>query len=73
MARATLKFALPEEQEDLDLALKARALQGLVDDILNKLREEYKYKNTTNSDYADKLRTEIYSTISELGLSHLFL
>lgn len=43
--KAILEFNLPEEQEELNYALKGHLYSIIIDDFDNELRKRYKYEN----------------------------
>jgi hypothetical protein len=59
---ATLRFTLPEEQEELTAALQAQAVRGVLSELDNWLRGELKYADPPEARAAalqearDKLR-----------------
>jgi len=64
--KATLEFN-DEEREQLQLAIDGWAWQSVVDDILNKIRDEQKYQDHETIGI-DELRTFVLEAISDRGL-----
>ena len=64
--KATLEFN-DEEREQLQLAIDGWAWQLVVEDILNKIRDEQKYQDHETIGI-DELRMFILETISDRGL-----
>ena len=66
MAKCTIEFNLPEEEEDLRIALQGRDIRLAISDFLNVyLRNKIKYEEITEEERA------IYSSIRDQFLESL--
>jgi len=66
MAEGILKFELPEEKEDFEVAVHATSIFLLLCDIEQVLRSEVKYKDNKQ---AEDVREMIYDKMVEHNLS----
>ena len=68
--KGILEFNLPEENDEFQTAVHAGDYRGIIEDILNKTRNDLKHGSLTKTtqDYLDKLRDEIYESLS--GIPH---
>jgi hypothetical protein len=71
MPIATLKFKLPEEQYEFDIAIKSNDTKRMLWDFSQQLRSWQKYGNdfTDLEDALDKIRTEFYRLINEHNIN----
>ena len=67
MPVATLKFKLPEEKDEFELAQQASSLSSKIEEFGNFLRSEYKYKDHTAevSKYLEEVRAKWFEVISD--------
>lgn len=70
MSKGILEFTLPEEQDEFNTAVHASEYRAIIEDILNKTRNDLKHGSLTKAtqDYLDKMRDEIYESLS--GIPH---
>lgn len=64
MPIGTLKFKLPEEREDFELAQKCHSLDMTITELDNYLRSKIKYGNLAEEQY--RIYQEIRDKLSEL-------
>lgn len=62
-----LKFKLPEEREEFEIACKSSAFQGAIQELDNKLRAKLKYCDLLERDYEiyDEIRSWLHSCLEE--------
>jgi hypothetical protein len=67
MSKAVITFTLPDEQEDLDLALKGYKFKFAMQDLDNYLRGMLKYQQlTTEQVYVyEKIRSKIHEILDK--------
>ena len=68
MPVVSIQFTMPEEQQDLDLALKAGKYQAALWDLDQWLRSYTKYQDKKTWLKADEVRTKLYELINERGI-----
>lgn len=65
-----LKFNLPEEQEEFDMAISAPKLACVISEMFNELRKVWKYSdNKKEVANAEKWRDKLVEIIQRFGLS----
>lgn len=74
--KSILEFNLPEESNELRLALNAGALQVSINEIFELFRRRLKYGmddelGLSHQDLLEKIRTEMYEVLNSNGVSHL--
>ena len=71
MSVVTIKFKLPEDESDLDLALKAPKIIAAVSDYLKWLRDALKYGNLSPDVHAkiDEARQELFENLESRGIN----
>lgn len=71
MPIAILKFKLPEEQYEFDIAIKSNDTKRMLWDFSQQLRSWRKHGNdfTDPEDALDKIRTEFYRLINEHNIN----
>ena len=64
---ATLRYTLPEEQEELDAALQAQAVRGAIEEMDNWLRGELKYHDPPEVRAAvlQEMRDKLHALLDE--------
>ncbi len=65
MPYANLKYKLPEETEEFNLAFNGGIYKAAIDDLDNWLREQYKYHNKTTVKIED-VRAKINELLREM-------
>lgn len=67
MPIATLKFKLPEEQHEFDLAIRSGSAKSMLWDFSNQLRGWYKHHHDfkDSNDAVTKIREEFYRLLNE--------
>lgn len=67
---ATLRYTLPEEQEELDAALHAQAMRQALWELDNWLREELKYREPSEERAAalQEARDKLRELLDEAGV-----
>jgi hypothetical protein len=67
MPIATIKFNLPEEQHEFDIAINASKTRSMLWDFSNQLRSWRKYHHdfTSADDALEKIREEFYRLLNE--------
>jgi hypothetical protein len=68
MPEVVLKFSLPSEQQDFDLALNAAKYNAVLWDLDQWLRSYTKYQEKKTWPKADEVRTKLYELINERGI-----
>ena len=68
---ATLRFDLPDDNEDYVCAVKAADLRGAILDILDYLRTHEKHTDNSKLPKLPEIRQECYRIIEERGLGEL--
>lgn len=70
MPKITLTFQLPDEQEDLDTALKANSIEITINDMDNYLRSKLKYEPLSELEYKiyEEIREKLHELMRENGL-----
>jgi hypothetical protein len=74
--KSILEFNLPEDKNDLKLALNAGALKVSIDEIFELFRKRLKYGmdselSLSHQDLLEKIRDEMYEVLEDNGVSHL--
>ena len=66
-----LKFNLPEEKDEFEIAVKAQALHSALCEFKEYLRDELKYNDkltAKQSEILDKSRTKFYQILNDNGI-----
>jgi hypothetical protein len=68
--KATLKFTLPEESEEYQIAVEGIKWRAVVSDALEELRRERKYTDISEADlaYNEKISEKIYQLMRDQNL-----
>lgn len=74
MPELILKFNLPEEQTEADMATSALGLFSAIHDFKNELRGKLKHGNYTDDEYAilDQLNDLFHEILENNNISKLF-
>lgn len=74
MPELILKFNLPEEQTEADMATNATGLFSAIHDFKNELRGKLKHGNYTDEEYAilENLSNSFYEMLENNNVSKLF-
>ena len=75
MPEAILKFDLPDENNEFEMASRANDLHTIIWDLDQELRKKVKYSEEDTEkerEIIDKIRTELWEEITNKGLYHLF-
>lgn len=67
----TLKFNLPDERDEFEIAVKAQALHSALWDYKHYLRDELKYNDKLTSKEClllEKIQTKFYQILNDNGI-----
>jgi len=68
---ATLKFDLPEERDDFEIAVNGWKYRSVLWDLDNFLRSKLKYEELNDGEYAvyEKVREQLWNLLNEDSLT----